>query len=189
MMCIPTPPKSLMPTFQQLPHVIASLLLLARIGDVGSTYLISPQLKLEANPLARRFRWPFAALTLLLAAIPYYSLPIGIAALILSLLVCASNCSRIWFVRTMGEAEYYSLIIDVARRVPPGLGIVYCLFSPLCMVLIGGVILLFYPDRRNDWAYYFALGFFIYAFAIAFYGTLTFLRYRREGIALHARST
>jgi uncharacterized membrane protein YbhN (UPF0104 family) len=87
----------------------------------------------------------------------------------------------------MGEAEYYSLIIDVARRVPLGLGIVYCLLSPLCMVLIGGVILLFYPDRRNDWAYYFALGFFIYAFAIAFYGTLAFLRYRREGRALAAK--
>jgi len=88
----------------------------------------------------------------------------------------------------MGETEYHSLIIGVARRAPLGLGIVYCLLSPLCMVLIGGVILLFYPNRRNDWAYYFALGFFIYAFAIAFYGTLAFLRYRREGRALAAKS-
>jgi hypothetical protein len=188
MASIPASKMGLMPTFQQLPHVIAFLLLLARIGDVGSTYLVSPQLKLEANPLVRRFRWPFAVVSILIAAIPYYSLPIGIAALILSLLVCASNCSRLWLVRTMGETEYHSLVIDVARRAPLGLGIVYCLLSPLCMALIGGIIFLFYPDRHNDWAYYFALGFFAYAFAVGLYGTLGFLRYRREGSALAAKS-
>jgi hypothetical protein len=48
-----------MPTYQQLPHVIAFLLLIARLGDVGSTYLLSPTLKLEANPIMRRLRWPF----------------------------------------------------------------------------------------------------------------------------------
>jgi hypothetical protein len=40
----------------------------------------------------------------------------------------------------MGETEYHSLIIGVARRAPLGLGIVYCLLSPLCMALIGGVL-------------------------------------------------
>lgn len=173
-----------MPTSQQLPHVIAFLLLLARLGDVGSTYLISPQLKLEANPIVRRFRWPFAGLTVLLAAIPYYSLPVGIAFLIVSLLVCASNCSRMWFVRTMGESQYYALIIEMARRAPLGLGIIFCLLSPLCMLMIGGVILMFYPDPHRDWAYYFGIGFLLYAFAIGTYGTLAFLRYRRAGIAL-----
>jgi hypothetical protein len=65
-------------TNAQLPHVIAFLLLLARIGDVGSTYLISPALKLEANPIIRRLRWPFAGITILVAAIPYYSVPLGL---------------------------------------------------------------------------------------------------------------
>lgn len=88
----------------------------------------------------------------------------------------------------MGETEYHSLIIGVARRAPLGLGIAYCLLSPLCMVLIGGVILLFYPDRHNDWAYYFAPGFFAYAFVVGLYGTLAFLRYRREGRAALANS-
>jgi hypothetical protein len=47
-------------------HTIAFLLLLARLGDIGSTYLATPNLKLEANVLARRFKWPFAWLTVLL---------------------------------------------------------------------------------------------------------------------------
>jgi hypothetical protein len=104
------------PTYQQLPHVIAFLLLLARLGNVGSTYLLSPTLKLEANPIVRRLRWPFAGATILIAVLPYYSLPAGVAVLITSLLVCASNTTRLWLVRTMGESEYHLLLIGVARR-------------------------------------------------------------------------
>jgi hypothetical protein len=115
-----------MPTYQELPHVIAFLLLLARLGDIGSTYLISPTLKLETNPIVRRFRWPFAAATVLAAALAYYSLPVGVAFLIGSLLVCAANCSRVWLVRTLGESEYHLLLIRVARRAAVGLSVVVC---------------------------------------------------------------
>lgn len=173
-----------MPSAEQLPSVIAFFLLIARLGDVGSTYLVSPTLKLEANPLVRRLRWPFAAVTVLAAAVPYYSLPAGVAFLIASLLVCASNCSRVWLVRTMGETEYHGLIIRVASRVPVGLGILYSVLSPLCMFAIGGIMLMFYPSLNRDWAAWFAYAFFIYGSIMATYGSLAFLRYRREGTAL-----
>jgi hypothetical protein len=178
-----------MPTYQQLPHVIAFLLLLARLGDVGSTYLLSPTLKLEANPIVRRFRWPFASVGILAAAIPYYSLPAGVAFLVLSLLVCASNCSRVWFVRTIGESAYHRLVIDTARRAPLRLGIVFCLLSPLCMATIGGVIFLFYPSLQRDWASWIGYGFVLYACATGLFGSLTFLRYRKEGIAVAERNS
>jgi hypothetical protein len=168
----------------QLTHLIAFLLLLARLGDVGSTYLITPTLKLEANPIARRLRWPFAAVTVLAAAVPYYSLPMGITFLVVSLLVCASNCSRIWFIRTIGEDEYHRLVIDTARRTPLGLGVASCLLSPLCMATIGGVTFLFYPSLDKDWGAWIAYGFILYAVAMGFFGFSTFLRYRKEGMAL-----
>jgi hypothetical protein len=173
-----------MPSAEQLPSVIALFLLIARLGDVGSTYLITPKLKLEANPLVRRLRWPFAGVSILAAAVPYYSLPTGVAFLIVSLLVCASNCSRVWLVRTMGETEYHLLLIRVASRVPAALGVLYCLLPALCMLAIGGVMLMFYPSLNRDWAAWFAFAFFLYGFVIATYGSLAFLRYRREGIAL-----
>ena len=159
-----------MPTYAQLPHVIAFLLLLARLGDVGSTYLVSPRLKLEANPIVRRLRWPFAGVTILAAALPYYSLPAGVTFLIASLLVCASNCSRLWIARTMGESEYHLFLAGIARRAPVSLSIMFLLLTPLCMATIGGVILLFYPSPRNDWGSWIALGFFLYALAVALYG-------------------
>jgi hypothetical protein len=178
-----------MHTYQQLTHVIAFLLLLARLGDVGSTYLVTPTLKLEANPIVRRLRWPFAGVTILAAVLPYYSLPAGVAFLIVSLLVCASNTSRLWFLRTMGETEYHRLVIGIARRAPVGLSIFFCLLPALSMAMIGGVIFLFYPSRQNDWGFWIGFGFIFYALVIGLYGSLAFLRYRKEGIALDARAS
>jgi hypothetical protein len=174
-------------TMPQLTHVIAFLLLLSRIGDVGSTYLITPTLKLEANPIVRRLKWRFAIATLLIAALPYYSLPAGVTFLITSLLVCASNCSRIWIARTLGETEHHLFLVRVAGRAPVGLSIVFFLLSPLCMATIGGVIWLFYPDVHRSWGTWIALGFFIYAVVVGMYGSLAFLGLRKEGLAMAPR--
>ena len=63
-------------------HLIALLVLVSRIGDVGTTYLITPTLKLEANPIARKLRWPFAIATLALAFLPYWSVPLALIVLV-----------------------------------------------------------------------------------------------------------
>ena len=42
------------------PHFLAALVLLSRIGDVLSTYLVSPTLLLESNAFVRRWGWPLA---------------------------------------------------------------------------------------------------------------------------------
>ena len=160
---------------------------LGRFGDVGSTYLITPTLKLETNPLMRRLRWPFAGVTILVAAVPYYSVPAGLTLLVGSLLVCASNCSRMWIARTMGESEYYRFLVGVARRTPRGMGVLYCLLSPLCMATIGGVIFLFYPSTTKTWAAWIGYGFVLFALIMGLYGSQGFLRLRREGIALAAQ--
>jgi hypothetical protein len=55
------------------------------------------------------------------------------------------------------------------------------------MAIIAGVILLFYPSLQNDWGSWIAYGFLLYALVIGLYGSLAFLRYRKEGIALAER--
>jgi hypothetical protein len=76
-------------------HSLAALILVARIGDIASTYLATPRLVLEANPIARRLGWPFALLTLLLALAPYYNTAAGVLVLVPSLLVASRNCGSI----------------------------------------------------------------------------------------------
>ena len=163
------------------PNLVAFLLLLARIGDVGSTYLASPKMKLEANPVARRFKWPFAVLTIFAAAIPYYSVPMGVGILVSSLLVCASNLSGIWLVRTMGECEYHNLIVRLASQACVPSTLLFILAEALCIGAVGFLLLHLLPNTNSDLGINAVWGVFIYAAAIALWMPLAFLRNRREG--------
>ena len=101
--------------YANLPHVLCALLLIARVGDIGTTYLVTPNLELEANPVVRKLGWPFALVTLGACFLPYVSMPAAVTALITFLLVSAGNAGKIWMVRTIGEKAYAALLIDVAR--------------------------------------------------------------------------
>lgn len=55
-------------------HTLAALVLVSRLGDIGSTLLATPTLALEANPMARRFKKSTLMLGLGLAFFPYVRL-------------------------------------------------------------------------------------------------------------------
>jgi len=171
----------LMDPFDDTTNLMAFLLLLARIGDVGSTYLATPTLKLETNPIARRFKWPFAVLTLFAAAIPYYSLPLGVGILVASLLVSASNLSGIWLVRAMGECEYHKLIVRLAGQTRVSTALVFIAGQAICIAAIGLLLLPIPPIADGPLSSYVPFGFFAYAFAIILWQSLAFLRLHRLG--------
>jgi hypothetical protein len=97
-------------------HVLAGLVLVSRIGDIGSTWLVSPKLLLEANPLVRRSGYRFAFTSLLACLLPYYITALGVIVLILALLVTASNLRGAWVIRTIGEAEYVAIFNSLWLR-------------------------------------------------------------------------
>lgn len=162
-------------------HLIAALVLVSRLGDVGTTYLVSPSLKLEANPLARRLKWPFALASLGLALLPYWSVAMALIVLVPSLLVSASNAAGAWLVRAVGEEDYARLSAQAAAsaRLLPALFML--MLPPFFITLLGLTILLFYPDPDLDYGYYLALGVFGYALALIVYRPLAFFRMRRIG--------
>lgn len=175
-----------MPPPSHFTHVIALLLLLARVGDIGSTYLATPKLRLETNSLARRWRWPFAFATLLLAVIPYYSLPAGIILLVGSLLVCSSNLAALWQIRAMGEDAYYDHLVLNAGRAHLGFALLSLLGSGVCVAGVGILLLYLYPDPNQDWGFFVAFGVFGYAGAITFWRSVAFIRLRKAGAANNA---
>jgi hypothetical protein len=172
-------------TASQATNILALLVLAARVGDVLSTYLVTPKLKLEGNPLVRRFSWPFAIFSVSIAIIPYFSMSGGIIVLVVSLLVCASNFSKVWFARAMGEDEYHDLIIRMASKAPLLPSLLFILAPSACMAIVGISMLYFYPDPAKDWGFYFSMSFLAYALAIGLYGSLGFLRFRKEGRAIN----
>lgn len=167
--------------YENLPHVLCALLLISRIGDVGTTYLITPNLILEANPIVRKIGWPFALLTLAACLLPYVYMPLAVSALVAFLLVSASNASQIWVVRTIGERAYAAFTLELARKSKLSHALLGVATSTFFLALAGGSILLFYPSQ-SEWGFWLGLGVLLYAGAKGFYGTLAMLRiFRRAG--------
>jgi hypothetical protein len=166
--------------YAHLDHVLALLILISRLGDVGSTYLVTPTLQLEANPIVRRLGWRFATATLALCVVPYASMTLGVMLLVPSLLVSASNSARIWMARTLGEAEYWELLMRVARQSRLSHALAGVCASAAFVVLTGLVVLLFYPNPSEDWAFWIGAGIINYGIVMALHGSLALVRLFRN---------
>ena len=174
--------------YDHLDHVLAALILVARLGDIGTTYLVTPTMQLEANPIARRLGWPFAIGTLLVFLVPYFSPEAGVAILMPSLLVSASNAGRVWTARTLGEAEYKALLMRVARQSRLSHAIAGVTASASFVVLTGLVVLLFYPNPSEDWAFWMGAGIVGYGVVMGLYGGVAFARLFREAAMASPRA-
>ncbi len=146
-------------------HVIAGLTVCSRAADVWTTYLVTPTLKLEANDVARRLGWRFAWLTILVGLVPYVSPPLGVIVLTASLMVSASNASKIVMAKALGEAELDALMRRVFLTTPPWPGLIYLIMPAFFVSALGVTCLLFYP-ANSQWGYYLGLGMFAYALGI-----------------------
>jgi hypothetical protein len=164
-------------------HVLAALLLISRLGDIGTTYLITPTLRLEANPVVRKLGWPYAIVTLLICLLPYYNEALAVMILVPFLLVSAGNAGRIWFARTIGEEEYQAILIRAARRSRPIQAILPICLSTSFMVLTGLVVLFFYPDATSDWGFYLGAGIVMYGVIVGLFGMLAMRRLFRLAAA------
>ena len=83
---------------------LIAAVVLSRALDFLSTWLVTPGLALEANPLARRLRWGgMIALNAPLAALPLAHHGLSITLVVLSALVAGTNLSHGALARGAGE--------------------------------------------------------------------------------------
>lgn len=166
-----------------LEHSLALLIFIGRAGDVLSTHFVTPSMVLEANPIARRFKWPTFVLGFGLCAVPYFDVPLAIMAAIPSLLVTASNLGRGWMSRALGEREMEALLIRTAARSSLSLALVMVWASAFFFALAASVLLWLASD--DDLVWYFGMGLVLYALVVAVHSSFFFVRIfrrAREGI-------
>ena len=164
----------------ELSHLLCLLLFIARLGDVGTTYLATPTLALEMNPIARRLGWKFAVLTIAVCFLPYWNQGLAVTALVVSLFVSASNAGKLWVMRTMGEKAYLALCIDLARQSRLSRALLTVAASSFFSTLAGGVVLFFCWNPTNDWGFWVGLGVVIYGIAMGMYSALWMVRLFRR---------
>lgn len=161
-------------------HFLFAVILISRIGDILTTYIATPNLKLEGNPIVRKLRWPFAIASVFIAFIAYVDLGLAVSAAVLFLLVCASNASKMWMMRVLGEDEYLKLYSSLVQRASLTFTLA-CTWAPSFFFFIVGIVIYAFTGGVGHNA---ADGFFLYAFAIGFYGTVSQLRSRKRGLTV-----
>jgi hypothetical protein len=166
--------------YQNFEHCLCGALLIAKLGDNISTWLATPNLKLEGNPIARKLRWGFIWFTLVLCLLPYFSTALAVMALPVFLMVSASNFGRVWMARALGEDEVGRLMKSIARRSTLGAALWPTLVSAAFVAALGAIVLFFYPFPDEDWGFWLGLGILIYAAVLVFYGTLAWVRLFRR---------
>lgn len=162
-----------------LVHVVAFATLVSRLGDIGTTFLVSPTLKVEANPIARRLGWKYIFATAAVALIPYRSIHGGIIVLTVSFLIAALNASEAMLARFMGEEKYAALNREAIQTMPVFLGLSLLCLPAVFFLMLGVVMLLLFPESGNNWGFDIAVGTMLCALALFVFYPIRFFSERR----------
>jgi hypothetical protein len=159
--------------------VMLAVLVFARGMDFLSTWLATPNLVLEGNPLAKRLGWRWG-LTLnagVCALFAFWPLP-AIVVSTTSMLVASRNFQSAWLMRSMGEESYRDWHVSRIEETPVGLYLAALAGNTLLVAAVGGVLMYF--SGLSLVPFGIGLGIVAYAAAVAFYTLLAVWRLRRH---------
>jgi len=155
--------------------LFAGLSLVGRAADLISTYIATPNLALEGNPLARRLGWRWGIPINALASLGIGCFPsLAIAVTTTSALVAARNFQSAWIMRSMGEWRYrlwMSERLDQTSRPLPAL----CFLAESLLTLMPGLALLVFAESSGV-AQAVGMGITAYAAAVALFTLMALWR-------------
>jgi hypothetical protein len=162
------------------------LLVFARGMDFLSTWIATPNLVLEGNPLAKKLGWKWGlalnvVLCVALAAWPLSAIVVATA----SVLVAARNFQSAWLMHSLGEEIYRQWHVERVRETRVTLYL-FCLAGNTLLTAGIGMALIYFSDLRRV-PFAIGMGMVAYAVAVAFYTLLAIWRIRRATKKLEAR--
>jgi hypothetical protein len=154
-----------------------SVLCFSRGMDFLSTWVATPNLVLEGNPIAKRMGWKLGGIVNLALCFTFAFLPlVAIIISTTSVLVASRNFQQAWLMRSLGEEAYRSWYLQrfYESHFPLFL---FCLFAQtLLTAAVGGAIVFF---SRTYVPMAIGFGIVAYAVTVLFYTLLSVWRLRR----------
>jgi len=162
--------------------LIFLLLLLARGMDFLSTWVATPNMVLEGNPIAKKlgWRWGIPLNLVMCVGFAFWPLP-AIVISTTSALVAARNFQSAWLMRSLGEQLYRDWHVERVQETSVTLYL-SCLFAQTALTAgVGGAVIYFsnWERERVPVPLAIGLGIIAYAMAVAFYTLLGVVRLRR----------
>jgi hypothetical protein len=155
------------------------LLVFARGMDFLSTWIATPHLVLEGNPIAKKLGWKWGAVVNagMCGAFAFWPLP-AIVISTTSVMVAARNFQQAWLMRLLGEEFYRDWHVARLRETRISIYLL-CLFAQTGLVAGVGGGLIYFSQPASLAPMAIGLGIVAYAAAVAIYTLLSVWRMRR----------
>ncbi len=159
--------------------LMVTLLLLGRGMDFLSTWVATPNMVLEGNPVARRlgWKWGIPVNVMLCGVLALWPLP-AIVLVTTSFLVAARNFQSAWLMRSLGEHLYRDWHIARVQETRASLYVFCLLGQTVLTAAVGAAVIWFSHDLLVPTAI--GMGIVAYAVAVAFFTLLAVYRMRRS---------
>lgn len=158
--------------------LLALLLAFSRGMDFLSTWVATPNLVLEGNPIAKKLGWRWGIFINVGICFGMAFWPVtAIAVSTMSVLVAARNFQSAWLMRSMGEEHYRDWHVSRIQETRVTLYL-FCLAGNTLLTAGVGIALIFLSDNRLI-PIAIGMGMITYSVAVAFYTMLAIWRLRR----------
>jgi hypothetical protein len=157
---------------------LLGLLVFSRGADFLSTWVATPTLALEGNPLAKKLGWKWGLLVNLALCLAFARWPLpAIVISTSSALVAARNFQQAWLMRSLGEEVYRAWHVARLRETRISLYLL-CLVGQTALTALVGAGLIYFEEGHFV-AESVGIGIVAYAITVAFYTLLSVWRIRR----------
>src|ERR1051325_2352664 len=148
--------------------LMLAVLIVARGMDVLSTWVATPNLLLEGNPIAKLlgWRWGLPVNFLFCVMLAFWPLP-AITLSTTSILVAARNFQSAWLMRSLGEEAYRDWHIQRIQETRITIYLLCLAGNTLLTAAVGAVVIYF--SNRVVVPFGIGIGIMAYAGAVAFY--------------------
>jgi len=163
--------------------LMVALLVFSRGMDFLSTWVATPNLVLEGNPIAKKLGWTWGlivnvAMVILLAMWPVAAIVVSTA----SVMVAARNFQSAWLMRSLGEHSYRDWHVERVQETRISV-FLFCLFgNTLLTAGVGFAVILFSRTKTGELPpvpVAIGMGIVSYSLAVVFYTLLAIWRLRR----------
>jgi len=165
-------------------YLMVLLLAFSRGMDFLSTWVATPNLVLEGNPIAKKLGWRWGIPVNVAICIGMALWPItAIAISTTSVLVAARNFQSAWLMRSMGEENYRDWHLSRVQETSATLYIA-CLVGQTALTAGVGAAVIYFStvDRPEPVLLAIGLGIVAYSFAVAIFTLLGVWRLRRSAL-------
>jgi hypothetical protein len=155
------------------------LLAFSRAMDFLSTWVATPNLVLEGNPVAKFLGWRGGIVLNVAVCFSMAFWPLtAVAISTTSILVAARNFQSAWLMRSMGEEYYRDWHVERIQETRVTLYL-FCLAGNTLLTAVVGVGLVYFNHDPATVTFAIGVGIVAYAAAVAFYTLLAVWRLRR----------